>query len=341
MNALFNVAVVLVVLASIRLWIVTAARFFNGLSEERPLSREQPSVVPWGLSDILLAIVLQSISSGFAHEWFRAHYGLTRELKLHELGIQLSANYVALMAAASLAAMVAMVVWLIVRYRVRGAALAVEAKTIASDLLLGLRMFLMLAPVVYGIQLILVQFVQSEHPLIEMLKKNPSPRFFLASGFAAAIAAPIVEEFFFRLLLQGWFQRLATRRGSTWKLILGGRLEADPIPVDQSPANPSEDVVTGNQVTAAEAIEATSSTADGAETQKVLRRPRWPIIASAALFAAAHASNGPDPVPLFVFALGLGYLYQRTNRILASIFVHFLLNAATLSMMWLALREGA
>ena len=51
---------------------------------------------------------------------------------------------------------------------------------------------------------------------------------------------------------------------------------------------------------------------------------------------AAHASNGPDPVPLFVLALGLGYLYQTTQRILPSIVVHFLLNGTTLLMMWLA-----
>jgi membrane protease YdiL (CAAX protease family) len=43
-----------------------------------------------------------------------------------------------------------------------------------------------------------------------------------------------------------------------------------------------------------------------------------------------HASHGPDPVPLFVLALGLGYLYQRTHRLLPCVVVHLLLNLCSL-----------
>ena len=52
---------------------------------------------------------------------------------------------------------------------------------------------------------------------------------------------------------------------------------------------------------------------------------------SATLFAALHASHGPDPIPLFMLAVGLGYLYQRTHRILPCVTVHFLLNSVTLA----------
>jgi membrane protease YdiL (CAAX protease family) len=44
-----------------------------------------------------------------------------------------------------------------------------------------------------------------------------------------------------------------------------------------------------------------------------------------------HAAHGPDPIPLFVLALGLGYLYRQTHRILPCIVVHFLLNLLTMA----------
>jgi len=48
------------------------------------------------------------------------------------------------------------------------------------------------------------------------------------------------------------------------------------------------------------------------ETASAASPALWPILLSAGLFAALHATHGPDPIPLFLLALGLGYLYQRT-----------------------------
>ena len=52
----------------------------------------------------------------------------------------------------------------------------------------------------------------------------------------------------------------------------------------------------------------------------------WHGLQLSLLFALAHATQWPDPVPLFLFALMLGYLYQRTHRILPSIVAHFVCN---------------
>lgn len=58
-----------------------------------------------------------------------------------------------------------------------------------------------------------------------------------------------------------------------------------------------------------------------------VRRRRWGgVVASAAIFAALHSSVWPSPVPLFVFALGLGWLALATRGILASVVVHGLFN---------------
>ena len=63
----------------------------------------------------------------------------------------------------------------------------------------------------------------------------------------------------------------------------------------------------------------------------------WPVAFSAAIFALLHAGHGPAWIPLFPFALGLGYLYQRTGRLLPSVTLHFLLNATTMVGVWFGL----
>jgi len=53
------------------------------------------------------------------------------------------------------------------------------------------------------------------------------------------------------------------------------------------------------------------------------------IVASSVLFAAVHAQVWPSPVPLFVLALGLGYLYIRTRSMVGPVVVHGMFNAVS------------
>ena len=46
------------------------------------------------------------------------------------------------------------------------------------------------------------------------------------------------------------------------------------------------------------------------EQKKALRLPRWPILVSSIIFALLHYQHGPDWIPLFLLAIGLGYLYH-------------------------------
>jgi membrane protease YdiL (CAAX protease family) len=67
---------------------------------------------------------------------------------------------------------------------------------------------------------------------------------------------------------------------------------------------------------------------------------RWPIFVSAAVFSAMHLGHGYDFVPLFVLAVGLGYLYRQTHRVTPCIVVHVLLNAGSLALLCLSLTYG-
>jgi len=72
--------------------------------------------------------------------------------------------------------------------------------------------------------------------------------------------------------------------------------------------------------------------------------PLWkqwlPIGLSALIFALMHFSHGLAWIPLTVLALGLGYIYQRTHRILPSITVHFCLNALSTAGIWVQMFEA-
>jgi membrane protease YdiL (CAAX protease family) len=53
------------------------------------------------------------------------------------------------------------------------------------------------------------------------------------------------------------------------------------------------------------------------------------IVASSALFAAVHSQVWPSPVPLFVLAIGIGYLYVRTRSLVGPVVVHGMFNAVS------------
>ncbi|MFT7642674.1 MAG: membrane protease YdiL (CAAX protease family), partial [Pirellulaceae bacterium] len=65
-----------------------------------------------------------------------------------------------------------------------------------------------------------------------------------------------------------------------------------------------------------------------------------PILGSSAIFALMHFSHGPDPIPLFFLSIGIGYVYQRTHRILPCILIHMLLNGFSILLLWLQLFGG-
>ena len=67
---------------------------------------------------------------------------------------------------------------------------------------------------------------------------------------------------------------------------------------------------------------------------------QWAIAYVAAIFALLHYSHGPDWVPLFFLAMGMGYLYQRTHRLLPSLVVHGLLNSLSMCGLWVQVKEG-
>ncbi|PAY17772.1 hypothetical protein CKO51_20280 [Rhodopirellula sp. SM50] len=148
-----------------------------------------------------------------------------------------------------------------------------------------------LAPVLL-LNLLVSNLVQYEHTVTNLLAEASGTRTFLALLVSAACLTPIVEEFQFRLLLQGGLQQIA-----------------DPPP--------DSDAMSFWKPSTA-----------------------WPIYVTSLLFAAMHWGQGAAPIPLFFLSVGLGFLYQRTGRLVPAIVVHMLLNAATLCMEFCRVNAG-
>ena len=300
----------------------------------RLLAFEPRTEPPWALLDLLLAFFLMFGCQLFAAGVLAARFRIRVADGMAGLSVNAQAAVLLAVALATLAAFLLSVAAVRLRTGASGMDLGIDRTCLMSDLQLGGVAFLMLAPIVYGIQMVLVLRFESKHPLIVLLQEDPDPKFFVLSGVAALLVAPLAEEYFFRVLLQGWLERVAARDSSTTQLLLGGRPgnpEEDPAPLsaDGLPPLPTEPYA--------------SPTAQGSYPHSrdgQRSAASWPILGSAFVFALLHYSHGPDPIPLFVLAVGLGYLYRQTHRVLPCIVVHFLLNSCSLGALCLSVYFG-
>jgi len=207
--------------------------------------------------------------------------------------------------------------------------------------------------------------------LIEHGRSNPVV--LLLCGLAAVVAAPIAEEFLYRLLLQGWLERAwEQRRGEMpllRRLLPGGTGPILLVAVvfarfhfrtPQAPRDPGFtmfmllgfEAASLATVAFAVALLKTRVGATAADLGWNLRKLPGDIGRGALAFLAIAvplygAQVGlasllpeylpPDPFTLFPFAVLLGFLYYRTHRLAPSIVLHMSLNATTLLLAWLAM----
>lgn len=242
--------------------------------------------------------------------------------------------------------------------------LGVVRKYLQSDVVLGIGVFAMLV-----VPMLLIHFLASTmlapeegHPFVQIIKDDPRAIYLAPIAFAAVIVAPLVEETAFRLLLQGWLERVVARYEASLEVAPLVTPESDQASAAESeqptvsgnlsrgegePAmTASMEKPSGNVATADENPDMSSDAdadADADQEQSVVvepparlretlglpRKPAWravPILISSLLFAGAHFGQGAAPIGLFFLALGLGYVYQRTHRIVPCIVVHVLVN---------------
>lgn len=314
-------------------------RYLNshGLSSQLPLVAWSPRrSVPWAFLDLFLLTGLYIVFGAALHE-----SGFIADGKMETLTLQQKEKVIIANLLLSVGVAVVSVAVTVVRCGANGGDLGWSVRYVGSDLRLGAIAFVMLAPPVYALQGLLVHFwKKSEHPIAEMFKDAPNAGFFGMLFLSAAVVAPLFEELVFRVLMQGFLEKVVEFRGNPMELLVG---KTNLIPIEPAAKLPTPPIVDDNPYSPPQ--ELSIPLPEGA-TVAILEQPElrgvsaWvPIVVCSAVFALLHYSHGPDWVPLLFLAMGLGYLYQRTHRLLPSVTVHALLNSLSMWGLWVQVHQ--
>jgi membrane protease YdiL (CAAX protease family) len=284
--------------------------------------------VPWGPIGLLIAsyFILQQVLSLFYGEAGRqpSQAEFTRALLLFA-AVELTATAIGI----------------VLLVRVSGASRADlgvprSPSDVVADSLLGVVVGLAAVLPVFLVLVVLVAAFgdQSQNPLLERMVQDPSPQLLAVTFLTAVLAAPVFEEFVFRLLIQGWLEKiLIPPQAEMYQPVSGqtGQHDHSMLPEEgQGDDDRGILLVPGGN---GPAVEPTAPA-----ERLIPARTYWaPIVISSVLFALAHWGQGYgySPIPLFLLAAVFGYIYQRTHRIVPCIVAHMLFNGINIFMAWL------
>jgi membrane protease YdiL (CAAX protease family) len=211
----------------------------------------------------------------------------------------------------------------------------------AVDIKWGIAGFVAASIPVFVIQFALVHLIPYTHPVGDIFQAQPGVAMLVATAILAVVVAPLTEEFFFRVVLQGWLEALYAERGARYASEGDVLNFTSSMPAsygenesDVSTASPgAPDAARSMHEQDAPVVPALIYSA-GADAPAHESRPSlMPVLLSSFVFALVHLEFGPSAVPLFFFALILGYLYRQTHRLLPSLVTHACLNALSVFIM--------
>jgi membrane protease YdiL (CAAX protease family) len=277
---LLSVMIAFVVLGTVMVWPAIVRRWRRG---DEIVEHEPRRPVTWGLLEVVL------VASGYLVS--QVMIAQLLEVDHDQIGDMLRSVTLSNLAAA---------VWVVMLVTVGGGRshdLGLSLQSTRRDVWIGLCAFAAIAPLIYAVQALLSLWFEGKHPVVELLQSVRDPWTLASTFVGVVIVAPIVEELLFRVVLQGWLERLMN------------------------------DLPRGNHQ-----IATVEGDVDSIGEPQPTTTRSWPaIMASSAIFAAMHYRDGSaDPVPLFFLAVVLGYLYQQTHRIWPSIALHAALNGTSL-----------
>jgi membrane protease YdiL (CAAX protease family) len=218
---------------------------------------------------------------------------------------------------------------------VRDVGLPNSARETARDIFIGvLACAAAIVPVllIQAVLQLILHNTSSGHELIKMLtERKPGPAELAMAALTVVVVAPVCEEIVFRLLLQGFLE--------SWELKMVCRNSSPSVESNQDERQQAEESVASHELettTTENRVPADSTLITERPSRGIAGLPFGvvPIFVSSLLFAFAHFGYGPEPVPLFFLAIVLGYVYQRTHRILPSIMTHALFNAFAMFILW-------
>jgi membrane protease YdiL (CAAX protease family) len=185
-----------------------------------------------------------------------------------------------------------------------------------------------------------VQFgepAMSDHPLIQALQRTPNDATLWSMiTLEAVIGAPVREEVFFRGVVQPW----AILRPWSGDLLVGVAAVGGYLFAASQSDSLWHGALAPLFVAVVWLVIVCAARRRPGWLERVLPRmtpqdlPREQVVRGIAgtsiLFAMTHAGSWPDPVPLTVLSLGLGWLAFRTQSLVGPIACHALFNALTM-----------
>ncbi|MFC1759017.1 lysostaphin resistance A-like protein [Planctomycetota bacterium] len=327
-------------------WVVTGERLRQG----SPLvAWEARSTVPWNLIDVACVIFLHlaAIVGG------AALYGAVSGVSFDsiddgaDISVRQQIAMMMLVECTMLGAVALSVGHLMYRARAKAADLGFSMAQLQQDITLGVLAFLMLTAPVLAIQAGLGALFPDagQHPFIDLFREQ-GDNFTIGMIFIVAVLlAPPIEEFLFRVVIQGWLERfmaiqIANNNPSPTESA------ADAIPMEPTDSDTDTNIDCEANPYSSLALETRHfnpliSRAEVAEQSPPNVVQSWlPIVVASLLFSLAHFGQGTAPIPLFFLSLGLGFIYQRTHRIWPSVVTHMLVNGLAVVQLKIALDSG-
>jgi membrane protease YdiL (CAAX protease family) len=295
------------------------------VGHRQPLLPYEPRrQVTWNGLDVVAIVLVYVVAQVLSIRVAMNKYGLEGDL---EQIMQQPAGQVALITAtivASLITFCAAILLMVSRSGANHEDLGFGLRNAHYDVAQGLVAFFASAPAVFLIQILFVYVakIEYDHPLIELIQKREDARTTWLAIVAAVVVAPIVEEFLIRVVLQGWLEKVEVHLTQPPTMLDPSAAADGPM----SPADESERVAAGGAESLALPRIGLAGLPLGAA----------PILASSLVFGLMHWGHGAAPVPLFLFAIVLGFLYQRTHRIWPSMVAHFALNSVSMAVLLLS-----
>jgi membrane protease YdiL (CAAX protease family) len=213
-----SVAAATIALA-IAAWGGVARRLRSG---EPAVTFEPRRDVPWRFADLLMIALFYLLASAafYAICSFIASSVGDQETKLFPApgDDSMTAGTLAVATATSIASNLAAtgfaLLWIFSHTNATWSDFGWRRETVRNDVCLGLWAFAAIAAPIYGLQWALSPLTDERHPIIEVLLREGTPLVYILSGISAVVVAPLAEEFFFRVLLQGWIEAFAARAAS-------------------------------------------------------------------------------------------------------------------------------
>jgi membrane protease YdiL (CAAX protease family) len=183
-------------------WIVS--RWTNG---REPLVVEPRQPVPWRLVEVAIVIAISVIFQLVVVQVLQSALDIDRDAGIETLSTR---NFVLFNLGSTLAQIGAIVLVLFLLPYTCGATridLGFDMRQLRRDYRIGVVAFFAIAPPVYLLQALLSYYFPEQHPYIEKLRSSPEFGSYFVIAISVLLIAPLVEEFVFRVLLQGWLER--------------------------------------------------------------------------------------------------------------------------------------